>query len=83
LPAGRQGRKFNGFAGFGKARLRLKSLSRRRPQNQLVKLIFSDLPTFSVGIPKEEYNREHYTPVSERNAPGVDLVGADKQEGSG
>jgi hypothetical protein len=48
---------------------------------QLIELIFSVLTALPVSVPEEKDNRQHYTPVSERNAPCVDLVGADEQKG--
>jgi hypothetical protein len=52
-----------------------------RGENQLIHLIFKDLSPFAICVPEEKDNREHYTPVSERNTPGINLIGADEQKG--
>jgi hypothetical protein len=54
-----------------------------REQNQLIELIFSDLPPLSVGKPKEEDDGKHYAPIGGGNTKSPDLIGADEKKGAG
>jgi hypothetical protein len=54
-----------------------------RGENQLIRLISNDLPTLSVGKPKEKDNGQHETPICERKALRDYFVHPDDEERAG